>query len=167
MINIPTWYCKEGFTSSRVPITRKSKKYGSITLLSFWEIMALLEVCLCWMYYQLRLYSQKGTKALLGYLPQSKPNCFVESWVHVENFQKRLWVTNLILLIIVVILASDGHGPCLAMRDMLHHYIHFWLLMGLRIMPLYLQRELFSHVAALALLLEIIPFPIYPNPRLC
>lgn len=85
-------------------------------------------------------------KALLEYLPQFNSNYFVESWVHMENVQKRLWVTNWILLMIVVILASDSQGPYLDMRDMLHHYIHCLLLMTLRTTPLYLQRGFFPHV---------------------
>lgn len=54
------------------------------------------------MYCQISLHSQKGTKAL--YLVQFKPNCFVETWVHMEVFQKRLWAANLILFVVAVTL---------------------------------------------------------------
>ena len=127
MINIPAWYCKEDFKSTRVLITRKTKKEGSIILSSFWELLALIEVCLCWTHWLLRVYSQKRTKALLEYLPQFKPNSFVESCIHLEISKNRLWVTNLILHTEAVILASDRQSHCPARRNMLYHYIHFLL----------------------------------------
>ena len=64
---------------------------------------------------------------MLEYLPQYKPNCFVESWVHTEIFQKRLWVTNFILLVVAL-------------------FAYDYVKSGAENKALYLQRGLFSLV---------------------
>lgn len=71
-------------------MTRTTKKYGSITFSQTLTLrVALCGVCLCWIYCQLRLHCQKGTKALLQYWPQFKPNCFVRVLGLLRNFSEK------------------------------------------------------------------------------